>query len=239
MAGERLARILGLLSGGGVSNVAPADLCAVGHGVTDTTGAGIMLVVGDALQGSLCSTDEVSRSLEDLQYTLGEGPCIDASRHDRPVLEPDLVAPTRPRWPAFTPPAVDTGARAIFGFPLQVGTVRLGALNLYRDRPGPLSQDAHADALVVAGVIGQALLVMQSRTEEGTVPAQLEAGANLRYVVHQAAGVASVQMGVPLPEALARLRAHAYAADRPLDEVAEAVVGRRLRFDPEGDARAT
>ena len=58
----------------------------------------------------------------------------------------DLARPSADRWPAFAGPVLDAGARAVFGFPLQVGTVRLGALNLYRDRPGPLSDNQHTDA---------------------------------------------------------------------------------------------
>src|SRR5207249_7772270 len=73
----------------------------------------------------------------------GEGPCVDACRQDRVVAEPDLADPVTRRWLAFTRPALRAGARAVFGFPLRVGTVRLGALNLYRDRPGPLSGEQH------------------------------------------------------------------------------------------------
>jgi hypothetical protein len=73
---------------------------------------------------------------------------VDACRQDRVVAEPALADPVTRRWLAFTPPALRAGARAVFGFPLRVGTVRLGALNLYRDRPGPLSGDQHADALI-------------------------------------------------------------------------------------------
>ena len=81
--------------------------------------------------------------MEQLQFELGEGPCIDACHEDRPVLEPDLAAPATPRWLAFA-----AGVRAIFGFPLQIGAVRLGALNLYCDRPAALSDEQHAAGLV-------------------------------------------------------------------------------------------
>ena len=111
-----------------------------------------MLMSGDIPRGSLSSTDNVSQLIEELQYTLGEGPCVDAYRQDGVVVEPDLAEPVARRWPAFTPPALKAGVRAVFGFPLRVGMVRLGALNLYRDRPGLLNDGQHADALVVADV---------------------------------------------------------------------------------------
>jgi len=112
------------------------------------SGAEIMLMFDDVPTGSVCTTNEVSALVERLQFELGEGPCVDVCRQDRTVLEPDLAAPKRPRWLAFSGPVVQAGVRAIFGFPLQIGAIRLGALNLYRDRPGPLTDDQHADAMV-------------------------------------------------------------------------------------------
>ena len=194
-----------------------------------------MLMSGDFPVGSLCTTNEVSALIEDLQYTLGEGPCVDAYHEDRPVLEPDLVSPLTPRWAAFTPAAVAGGARAIFGFPLEVGAVRLGALNLYRDRSGPLTDDQHADSLVVAGVLARAVLAMQAGAAPGTLGADLEAGTDLRLVVHQATGMVAAQLDVTVGEAFIRLRAYAFSHDRPISAVAEDVVSRQLRFgEPAG-----
>jgi hypothetical protein len=131
---------------------------------------------------------------------------------------------------AFTPRAVEAGARAVFGFPLRVGAVRIGALNLYRDRPGPLDDDQHADALVLAGVAARAVLGMQADAPPGMLGAELEAGSDFRFVVHQASGMVSAQLEVSVGEALIRLRAHAFADDRPLTAVAQDVVARRLRL---------
>jgi len=194
-------------------------------------GAGIMLMSGDVCCGSVCTTDKVSDLIEQLQYTLGEGPCLDAYHQDRPVLEPNLGNPSTPRWPAFTGPAVEAGVGAVFGFPLHVGAVRLGALNLYRDRPGSLSDEQHADAMVMADVATEALLVLQADAPPGTLAAELEAGADFHYVVHQASGMVAAQLGVSVTDALVRLRAHSFGNDRPLTEVSQDVVARRLHFD--------
>ena len=142
----------------------------------------------------MCTTNEVSALIEQLQYELGEGPCVDAYHQDRPVLEPDLADPGTPRWLAFTGPAIEAGVRAVFGFPLQVGAVRLGALNLYCDRPGPLTDEQHADALVMADVAAQAVLVLQANAPPGKLAAELEAGADFQYVVHQASGMVAAQL---------------------------------------------
>src|SRR5438309_5545663 len=144
MAGDRLLRILAQLSAGATTEREPARLCEVCADVSLMTGAGIMLMAGDVQQGSVCSSNDVSALIEELQYTLGEGPCVDAYRQDRPVFEPDLAEPGVSRWVAFTPRAVEAGARAVFGFPLRVGAISIGALNLYRDHPGPLDDDQHA-----------------------------------------------------------------------------------------------
>ena len=230
MAGERLRRILDELSAGDDRPPPAARLCEVGAHVIGVTGAGVMLMSGETPQGSLCSTNQVSNLIEELQYTLGEGPCVDAYRHDEVVLEPDLADPATPRWLAFTPPAVEAGARAVFGFPLRVGTVRLGALNLYRDRPGPLSDGQHADALVMADVAARWVLEVQAGAPPGGLARELEVGADFRFVVHNAAGMVAVQLGVSVSEALIRLRAYAFSHDRLLHDVAQDVVDRTLRF---------
>lgn len=190
-----------------------------------------MLMSGDVPRGSLCATDSVSQLIEELQYTLGEGPCVDAYQQDQVVAEPDLAEPATRRWLAFTPPALEAGVRAVFGFPLRVGTVRLGALNLYRDRPIPLTVDQHADALVMADVTARWVLEAQAGAPSGAVAAELEVGADFHFAVHNAAGMVSVQLGISVAEALIRLRAFAFVHDRLLADVAQDVIARMLRLD--------
>jgi len=230
MAQDRFARILAELSAAdGAWPV--ARLCAACPRILGVNGAGIMLMSGDIPRGSLGTTDEVSQLIEDLQYTLGEGPCVDACQQDQAVAEPDLARPVTRRWPAFTPPVLRAGARAVFAFPLRIGTVRLGALDSYRDRPGPLSGEQHADALAVAGVAARWVLEAQAGAPPGTVAEELEAGADFHFAVHNAAGMVSVQQDISVTDALIRLRAYAFTHDRPLTEVAQDVVDRKLRLE--------
>lgn len=228
---ERRLRILAQLNDGAVGDLGAKRLCQVCAEVTGMSGAGIMLMSDDVPRGAVCTTDDVSAVIEDLQFALGEGPCVDAFHLDAPVLEPDLAEPVTPRWLGFTGPAVEAGARAVFGFPLQLGAVRLGALNLYRTERGPLTDDQHADALVMADIAAQALLVMQADAAPGRLAASLEAGSDFQHVVHQASGMVSAQLEVTVGQALIRLRAHAFGNGHPLVEVAQDVVARRLRFD--------
>jgi hypothetical protein len=230
---DRQARILARLVDVVTGEMETARLCEVCREVTGTTGAGIMLMSGDAPVGSLCTTDATSALIEDLQYSLGEGPCVDAFHLATPVAEPDLANPAQARWLGFAGPAVAGGVRAVFGFPMQVGAARIGALNLYRDTPGDLTAEQHADALVMADVAAQAVLMLQAKAEPGEVAAELESEADFRYIVHQASGMVSVQLNISVAQAVVRLRAYSFSHDRPLNEVAQDVVDRKLRFEDE------
>jgi hypothetical protein len=105
-------------------------------------------------------------------------------------------------------------------------------MGLHRDRSGPLTDDQHADALVMADVVARAVLDLQAGAAPETLAAELGTEADLHAVVHQASGMVSIQLGVGLGEALVRLRAYAYAHERPVDAVAGDVVARQLRFQP-------
>ncbi len=205
----------------------------------DIRGAGVAVMTESSQQVRFAS-DGVSARLEQLQLLLGEGPCRDAFHEGHPVLADDLQATIwRSRWPAFAGAAVQAGARALFALPLRVGGLGVGVLDLYRDTPGPLDGQQLTDALDFADAVTDLLLA------EVLPGAEAGEGAGDGYwaqraVVHQATGMISVQLAVPVTAAFVRLRAHAYAAERGLEEVAEDVVARRLRFtagDGEGHDR--
>src|SRR3954453_21801527 len=136
------------------------------------TGVGLALMTDGGPAGTVAATDGPALELEDLQYTLGEGPCVDASRSGRPVLQPDLAATAPQRWPAFAGGALAAGVAAVFAFPLRVGAIRVGVLDLYRDRAGPLSPEELTEALCFADAATLALLHAQAGVSEpGTMPA--------------------------------------------------------------------
>jgi hypothetical protein len=229
MENDRRLRILSQLAGHDESSVDRlSDICM---NLTAMSGVGIMLRSVDTLLGSVGMTDAVSALIEELQFTVGEGPCIDAFNLGRPILEPDLAEPTR-RWLGFTPPVLDAGVRAIFSFPLQAGSVCMGALDLYRRQPGALSGDQHADAVAIAGVVAEVVLAMQARARPGALAAELRRLTERRLVEHQAVGMASVQLGLSIGDALLRLRAHAFAHDIPFATLTQDVVDRRVSFNP-------
>ena len=180
--------------------------------------------------GSVCMADPMTEAVEEVQYALGEGPCVDAFRQQAAVLIPDLAHPELTRWPGFREGALAARARAAFGFPLGIGGVCIGALNLYHDRAGALTAEQGADARAVAHVAARAVLGWQSAAT-GSVPWQLEEVPAHRAVVHHAAGMMAVQAGVPVDDAFALLRAYAFAEGRRISDVAHDVTSREIRFD--------
>jgi hypothetical protein len=197
------------------------------------TGAGLALMNDDGHQGVLAATDGPAALMEELQFTLGEGPCVDASLHGRPVLQPDLASTAVRHWPGFGPEVLAAGIAAIFAFPLQLGAIRIGILDLYRDAPGSLEGDVLAGALAYADASVLLLLHLQGEMApgEGLHP-QLSHPLDNRAEVHQATGVVSVHAVVSMTEALLLLRAHAYSVDRPILQIARAVIAGTLRIHP-------
>jgi hypothetical protein len=233
VAGERTARVWAWIGAAreGDAPVSLAALCRAAVGPLGVDGASVTAVSGPAVREPLSATGELSARLEELLFTTGEGPGAEDFMFGSPMLIPDLEQVTE-RWPGFVPAAVAAGARALFAFPLQAGTIRVGVLSLYRAQPGPLTPQRLADALVFADIALQ--LLLDAAAGSGLAGYQpLDGLSDSRVEVYQATGMISVQLGVTLEEALVRLRAHAFAVGTPLDSVARDVVRRLLRFDPD------
>ena len=206
-------------------------LCETCVEVLDVSGAGIMLMGDGEHRGTLGVSNAVMSVVEDLQFTLGEGPCIDAHQSSHPVLEPDLGNPAINRWPAFAGPAVKAGVRAVFGFPLGTGAANIGALDLYLDHPGDLRTEQLSDAAEMAELISNTVLALQADAVQGGLPGELEDAVHHHAVVHQASGMVSAQLAISVAEAFVRIRAEAYAVNRPVNDVARDIVERRYRLD--------
>jgi hypothetical protein len=199
------------------------------------TGGGISMVTTAGNRGVVCATDDISAQIEDLQFTLGEGPCIDAVHAGAPVLIADLNEPGDlrvERWPAFMEGAATAGVRAVFAFPLRIGAIDVGALDLYRDQPGELAADELPAALMAADAAAVALLHLDT-ARDNVFADDLDARSTYQLQVHQATGMVQVQLGITTEDAFLMLRARAFAAGRPLVDVATDVVARRLRFSTE------
>ncbi|MEU9786463.1 ANTAR domain-containing protein [Streptomyces phaeochromogenes] len=209
----------------------PARACALALGAE---GVALSLLVGNGgTPEPLWCHPEVSARFEELQFTLGEGPGPDAVRTGSPVMEPDLDRVRPDRWPALLPPARDMGVHGVCCFPLGIGAIRVGVLTVLCDGDRTMSVQQSADATALAAALTGALLNGNGDGNGGPVLGVfLDRPTGLhRAAVHQATGMISVQIGGTMEEALLRLRAHAYSSERPLGEVADDVVARRLRFN--------
>jgi hypothetical protein len=178
------------------------------------------------------STDPLSARLAELEVTVGEGPCVDARQAGGPVLVADLdSAACQRRWPLFGPLAVEAGARAVFVLPLSVGTIRVGILALHRVESRRLDPAALTDSMAFAALVLRLLLDEQAglRTPDEDPVGSLSLHSPQ---VHQATGMISAQLDVPMVDAFARLRARAFTDQRPLADLAADVVARRLRLGP-------
>ncbi|MEO3754984.1 ANTAR domain-containing protein [Streptomyces sp. B6B3] len=211
-----MAAVLALLARGAGLN---ASLAGRAAGVLGTTSLSASISTSADGAETIWSGDTTSLALQDLGFTLGEGPSVDAARRGVLVLAPE-VGTSPARWPVFAIAAHDLGVRALFAFPLRMGAIGLGVLEVYRDAPGPLGAVELIDGLVLADAVTARLLRLSA-----------DAGAvDLRAAVHQATGMIAVQLETGLAEALARLRAHAFGSGRPINDVAADVVAGRLNF---------
>jgi hypothetical protein len=223
----RVARAVAALADG--ERDPQRSLCAASADVIGVRGAGVVLLSDKRTLGNVCVSDAVIQTVEDVQYVLGQGPCVDAFHTRTPVLVGDLA--TDERWTEFRRGALAVGMQAAFGFPILVGPSCIGALNLFNDHPGALTDEQHADAVAVAHVAGRTVLGWQATAAPGLLAWQLEHVPAHRAAVHQASGMVSVQADVPVGDAMTLLRAYAFAEDRQISEVASDVVGGRVRFD--------
>jgi hypothetical protein len=205
------------------------SLCAAGVEVLGLTGVGIMLLSGTRLD-CVAVSDDVTGDIEALELLVG-GPCLDAFRTRTPCFDSNLADDRPVTWTAFRAAALAAGVRAAFGFPVVVADECIGVLNCYRDGAGDLSAAQVADAQMIANISGRTIVSWQADAPPGALAWQLEGSANYRVAVHQAVGRVSVQARVSVDDAMVLLRAHAFAHDLSLLDVAADVLEGGLRFD--------
>jgi hypothetical protein len=231
---------MGAAMSGASSALAAADqLCAACVELLDVDGASISLMYDGTTRGTFGSSGEMSRRLDELQFTFGEGPCLDAVRDGAPVLVADFNDPAEGRWPAFSGALLDAGVCAVFALPVAVAHDHVGALDLFRRRSGPLSAEGLAGGVLAAELAALPLLDLMTADVDWDGEAQSEDGwdqlASLERVeVYQATGMIIEALGVGPADAMVRLRAHAFAHAMTASDVAWGVVERRISLDTDG-----
>ncbi|MGZ8724343.1 MAG: GAF and ANTAR domain-containing protein [Aeromicrobium sp.] len=215
-----------------------ARLCSACVDVLAVTGAGITIMGGDKA-GPVCVSNPRMAALEDLQFTIGEGPCQDAYRSNTHVHAPRLDVSASAHWPSFVDLAHATGVGAVFAYPLSANGAKIGVLTLYQEDEGEMSVNQHEDSIAIVEVLTETVLSLQDAAPSGTLAADLEVAVAYRAEIHQASGIVAIQLHIPVAEALLRIRAHAFAESRPAGEVARDIVARRLRLTDDRDQPGT
>jgi hypothetical protein len=192
-------------------------------------GAGISLFFAADRRLPLGASGPASAEAERLQFTVGEGPCL-TSHATGDIVIAD-AATMRTRWPGYYDALVaHTPIRGTLSLPLRDELRGIGALDLYVVPPREVGSLDLADALRVGAQVAAALQAQSRRDHVSSDgPAWLDApAAERRATVWQAIGFVNSALGVPSPDALALLRAHAYAEGQSLDELAAQVLTREV-----------
>ena len=211
-------------------------LCEACVALFGVDAAAISLVFDGVSTGTLGASSAPARALDELQFTLGEGPCLDSVSQRAPVLVVDLADPDEARWPVYGPAMLAHRIRGVSAVPVVVAGEYVGALDLFRVDAGALGAEQLTGALVAAQLAQMPLLDLigsdlQAAMTDPDSDAWIELGILSRAEVSQATGMLIAQLAVEPAEALVRLRAHAYATSRPVTDVARDILDRRLRLD--------
>jgi hypothetical protein len=213
-----------------------SSLCAPFLAVLPVGGAALSVLAGSTGQSTVCASDDIAARLDEIQFDLGEGPCWDAMSTRSPVLTPDLGGNGSAAWPLFTDAvqndAVGDGVRAIYAFPLFVGSLDLGAVDLYSSSVTPLESGQVTDATQLASLAAWQVLrriLADNAADELDTPTQ-----HNRREVHQATGMILAQLDISAADAALLLRAHAFSSGRTVAEVASDVIERRIDFTADG-----
>ncbi|MGZ8717914.1 MAG: GAF and ANTAR domain-containing protein [Aeromicrobium sp.] len=208
-------------------------LCRAAVHNLDVLGVAVSLMSDAGSVGVVAGADERSVSIDELQFTLGEGPSHDAFALRRPVLTADLQSSDGRKWPGYSSSAQQAGVRAVFAFPLHIGAAAFGVLNVYVDHAGPLSHQQLTMALTFAEIATEVLLNEDAHPDDGRLHLGVETVLNYRAEIYQAQGAVMVELGVSLGEALVRMRAYAFANDQSLAELASGIMSGHVEFGGE------
>lgn len=211
-----------------------SNLCRPFLAIAPVTGASVSVLAGSKGQSTMCSSDATSALLDEMQFDLGEGPCWQALATRLPVLAPRIRVEESTAWPVFsqtlrTDPR-NSSVQAMYAFPLAVGSLDIGAVDLYSTKQGDLTSAQVSNVLELAGLT--AWQVLRRILTDGThgIEGADSTGGGSRREVHQATGMVLAQMNISAADAALLLRAHAFSTGTSVREVASDIVARRIDF---------
>ncbi|QQD77900.1 GAF and ANTAR domain-containing protein (plasmid) [Curtobacterium sp. YC1] len=213
------------------------DVCAPFLTVLPVTGVGIT-TLGDPFGSEIVSaSDPSAERFEELQIDLGEGPSWEAMRTGRPVLVPDVQTTTSEVWPVASMAMREADLAAVFAFPMRIGALPVGSVDLYGQHagalPGHLVQDA---AALTDAITRQVLRRALTRADADAEEEHHDVNVHSRREVYQASGVLAAQIGVGADDALLLLRAYAFADGLSVRALANEVLARTVDFTDRNDS---
>ena len=192
-------------------------------------GAAISTIADFLGAETVSASGPLAARLDELQFDLGEGPCWDAMRTGRPILEPDLRSNPNRNWPAFSQAISEESVAAIYAFPLAFGPLKIGAMDLFSDVPRELTPREERQSGILAGLISRIVLDRAIRRADEPDVFGLEDQFS-RRLIHQATGMVLAQLNVSAEDARLLIQGHAFAQNVSMREVAEEILERRLDF---------
>ncbi len=191
----------------------------------DVAAAGLLL--GDPLQQLrlLAATSKQARDLELFQVQADQGPCVECYLTGQPVSIADVRAEAG-RWPQFASAVHDAGFLSVHATPMRAAGLVLGALGLFGDRPGALSDADLLVAQTLAHIASVAILQERPPTPSTVLP-QLRTVLASRVAIEQAKGFLRERLNVSVDEAFTLMRAYARNNGEHLSDVARRLITER------------
>ncbi|KQX08409.1 hypothetical protein ASC59_03640 [Leifsonia sp. Root1293] len=210
------------------------DLCRPFLNALPVRGASIAVLADPFGKETICASDRLAARLDELQIDLGLGPCWDALSTRTPVFTSDIRRVDH-RWPVLADAIGDERIGALFALPLYIGSLDIGAVDLYTEEPGTLTESEAKDAVALSTAAARQVLLRALDAAQPGATYDTEPGTHSRRLVHQATGMVIAQLGISATDALLVLRARAYADGRSVREVADDIVDRRLDLSSGAD----
>ena len=201
-----------------------ADACVE---LLEVSAAGLMLVDPRGQLRVMASSSERSRMLELMEIQNDEGPCLVCHATGVAVIVDD-VAVDQERWPTFATQALGLGFRAAYALPMRLRDETIGALNLFHQDSGAVTQAALRVGQGLADIATIAILQRRALQRGFELNEQLQEALNSRIVIEQAKGVLAERLKSDMPTAFAVLRGYARRTNSRLSDVARAVVAGQL-----------
>ncbi|GGL64575.1 transcriptional regulator [Streptomyces fumigatiscleroticus] len=210
-----------------------ADHCVA---LTESAAAGVLLTDPKGEVLDVAASDERTRALEAEGVEWNEGPCV-ASYRAGAQIPGVFLDDSHADWPRYTKRARQAGFTFVAAVPLRLREQVIGAVDLYRDGPGPLPPDRLRVGQSLADVAAIGLLQQRAVDRHATVAAQLHTALESRIVIEQAKGALAQRHGIGVDDAFHRLRQYARSHRRRITDVAREVVDKGVDVTGHTSAR--